>query len=981
MTLLSRNPVDFRTAGLRLLILCGLGGIGCSESEQSQVLRTLSLSDDISFVCRNLDRNEGARLEECPDRVDDGVSHELLALVNQTMTGEVAVLNFSTGRVVDVDPATPAPSFLPVGSSPVDVVTTPGGTASFVAVAEAGREGIYALPTSCVTKPEDGQPRRDLTLWPSCSLPTSPGSLQIVVQPPDSDGTVRASCTGGPAEQPAASGRSCPADLRTESAVAPAGRRLLAVTFPETGELGLLDAQSILDREPGSFEPCTIERRVQLEVRRPASGISQPLPPELISSECPENSVVVYPVDDSQAKPQPTEMTAGGGRLYIADRGAPVIHVIDVRDPCAPIEEPPLLPVSFEWPAETVTTRDLAVSPPTTTGEHFLYAIDDRDGSVMAFDLSPGARRTPLIHGAAQRLPLQPADRIAFGSPARAIAFVQRDVPLADDETGVALLSQHCDPAPDSDSAGTLYRTSSDYARGARPRKLRGLFGMVALANGRIAVIDIEDLDAPCRRPQQANPSAAPDAHGCRLDPDVEAFTDGNLPTVSSEASCNVVEPHQPRSAYFVLTSSHMGVHAPTLRSFPLLSLPEDSQPTSATDERLTQPKMLAVPPSETAGAAAIPSQVFVGTTLYETTDGAENVLAVDPAEAEHNSLILPVSEPRAYTVNETFRATYEGALAAERPSGRLLATDRWFVDPDTGFCNLGVQDERLAAEWAAELGVSKADREGFAKAYADYVQLSGDFDDEEPYWQSPAGRACDGGRGMAACEEKFGTAEDPSPARDLRIVEAYQDHLVVTPRARVSLDLVRCCFPSLSSYRLRASRQWIVAGSNLGFLHQISAGPDGRCVRDCNARKALFRGRALEISSTMDCPDDDTPCIGRADSEVDFACIVDRSSGEIVPGSGEVAEDCVFHGLHAHFAIYRGSSASARDMSFSWEVSGGFVPLTLNIATTTTGTSVLPQGLHYLGRTDVLVAVDAIAAGVELFDLNSLTILGQPFL
>ena len=133
-----------------VLVSC-IGGLACNESQPSQVLRALALSDDISLVCYDLERREGTRIDNCPDRVDDGVVHELLGLVTQTMTGEVTVLNFSSGQVVDVDPATPAPSFLPVGGSPVDIATTPGGTASFVAVAEAGRQGIYALPTSCAT--------------------------------------------------------------------------------------------------------------------------------------------------------------------------------------------------------------------------------------------------------------------------------------------------------------------------------------------------------------------------------------------------------------------------------------------------------------------------------------------------------------------------------------------------------------------------------------------------------------------------------------------------------------------------------------------------------------------------------------------------------------------------------------------------------------------------------------------------------------
>ena len=532
--------------------------------------------------------------------------------------------------------------------------------------------------------------------------------------------------------------------------------------------------------------------------------------------------------------------------------------------------------------------------------------------------------------------------------------------------------------------------------RGARPSKLRGVFGMVALANGQIAVVDIEDYDAPCRRPIAVNPEETENHQGCSRDPEIESFVaaDGTN-TVTDEVTCNVVQPHTARSRHFLLTSSRTGVHAPTLRTFPKLTTPDGVLPTGRDEEGQGHPLMLAVAPAEGQADEAV--RVFVGTTLHGIDERADRELVIDPEQAEHCSLTLPWVEPRSFASAESFGATFEGPIAAERNTGRVLLDDPWFVDDDAGFCSRGVQDMALAKEWAAELGVAADKRDYFAKWHADYVQLSADFDDEEPYWESTAGKSCGDGGGLAACEAEFGTADEPLPARDLLIVEAYQDHLVVEPRGVSSsahaarFELIRCCFPTLTSYVLRGGQQWIVSGSVSGFRHRVRVGPDDRCVADCSGRRSLFRGRALEISSSIQCPDEEgAPCgIGPAvpedseDSEdiEDLVCIVDRTSGPVIPGSEEMAAGCVFENLTARFVIYRGRSPSDRDMRFVWDVNGGFVPLTISTSTVSTGSSVLPQTLSYLQRSDTLVSVDAIAGGVMLFDLNTLKRVGQPYL
>src|SRR4051812_17940372 len=75
-------------------------------------------------------------------------SPHLYALVTQTFRGEVAVVDLPTiggDSVIDQAPAVPGPNSLPLGAQPIGIVPPPGGTASFVTVAEVGREGIFAI--------------------------------------------------------------------------------------------------------------------------------------------------------------------------------------------------------------------------------------------------------------------------------------------------------------------------------------------------------------------------------------------------------------------------------------------------------------------------------------------------------------------------------------------------------------------------------------------------------------------------------------------------------------------------------------------------------------------------------------------------------------------------------------------------------------------------------------------------------------------
>ncbi|HEY6078877.1 MAG TPA: hypothetical protein VIW29_08740, partial [Polyangiaceae bacterium] len=427
-----------RSMAARLLALAGLCLLsGCAETEVVRELRSLQGSEEAVFVCRDLN-GDGRPMTDCPDfdATDDADASKVLSiysLVSQTVTNEVAVINVTSGRVVDTEVSVPGYGFLRVGARPVAMVASPGGKSSFVATADVGHNGIFALPTRCLDAPKDGQEQRDLTSWPACRLSSTPGKMTVIVEPST------ATCDGSEVATADAARLAddsvCYASMEQEAAQGgPAGRRMLVVALPDQSELAVIDAQWLLNRPPGTFEDCHIEARIPLKVEVP-SGVAQTLPPDL-QTTCAEVPVPSAPIPGaSDARPAGFALTEE--RLYVADQAAPVIHVLDTQSGvCAMSELPSLLPMSLTEPWRVVTTRRVAASPLTPSGKRYVYAIDPEDqpgASVMAFDVSPDATDpTPIVRPGSPELPGEKPDRLAIGSSARDVSFVYRDLPYSD---------------------------------------------------------------------------------------------------------------------------------------------------------------------------------------------------------------------------------------------------------------------------------------------------------------------------------------------------------------------------------------------------------------------------------------------------------------------------------------------------------------------------------------------------------------------
>ncbi|MBK7586436.1 MAG: hypothetical protein IPI67_40385 [Myxococcales bacterium] len=1002
MSFLERPVVKFA-----LFVALASFSVNCTETPVSLPLRSLERSGEVSFVCADRE-GVGYDINSCPDFDSEVNPRHLFALVTQTLRGEVAVVDLSAGKVVDLDSSTPGFRFIPVGKNPIDIVSTPGGVASFVGVADVGKEGIFAIPTRCARPPA-----HDLVAWPACALPSAPGEMAIVIDPPapDNDGDsttpapVRASCDAAPSVDAATPGTAlaatradCAADLALEKS--PAGRRKLLVTLPEEGGFAVIDAQALLDREPGSFKPCDIERFIKLEPKL-GDDVVQKAPSDLQAPGCVPPEINYGPVPDTFIT-HPGGIEVSDGRLFVADRGAPVVHVVDVSDPCSPRQDPPLRPVSYENPNRIVTTSQVAVSPPTSKGQLFAYAIDEFDGSVMIFDVTPGtSNRTPIVRPGSPRLPFEPPDRIAFGAPARDVGFALRDVPIADPETGIATIGTSCDPDPTLavTAPAAKYRPNFDYTRGAAPRNLRGVFGFVMLSSGQVAVVDIEDYDAPCRRPITTNSSTIENFRGCLGDAEEPPFftldqTAEGKRTVSGELSCRVVEQHRARSGRMLVNAGDLGVNAPSLRGLPRLGAPEGGNlATDQSDEGRLHPKVLAVEfPKPTGGAQ--PVEVHVGTSLYKSASSSDanpqNALVLDPKLAERLSVGLVLSEPRAFGGDEELKLVYEGSFVPERKAGFPAFTGSGkpdvLKDADANFCGRGVQDMTYAESVGQKLGVPASELGAFARRHADLVQVTQSVPSEDSsYWKTGAGAACGGGTGKVAyftCREAFGPVDAPTELRDLRVVEAYFDRLVVEPknftdeadRDRV-IELFNCCLGggSALSYRVRAGNQWVLSGSGSGFRHHVVAEQGSlRCVEDCNPRRKPLDSRVFEVSAS-DCAapkEGPSACpIGRATS-ADVACVLDASA-QLAPG--KPGEACIFQSLTHRFAVYRGNEPSKRDMQFSWTVTGGFTPLVANLAAQSRAVS--PQSMVFVPQIGQFAVTDGASEGLVLVSLDSVSV------
>jgi hypothetical protein len=793
--------------------------------------------------------------------------NHLYAVVTQTTPGTLAAVDLTnTGSpgVVDEDNTTPGINFIPVGAQPTDVVVPPDGSMTFVTSAAPGKPAIYGIDNRHLLGTSTGNPPfppLTLTDLPACALPqpplaitteTLPGNkfaLVVMLGNAGNAGARIAVYDPGPllrgAGVPSASASPSTGDAgTTDAGVGDAGAVSVPGELPACTLIGntLLAGTSSL---PSSFQPGPdwadgvpyVDGGVDLEGQAPP-----PAPvPEGGTGTCSTppaadagNALSV--MSSTVATPAAMVLRTDNSKLYVADGALPVIHVIDVSDPTNPQEQAPLLATSVRNPSKTITVGPLAISPATRDYQRFLYAVDETEGTVMVYDVTDpvSSPHVPLQRPHAELNPFVEPDRLAFAAPVAAVTFVEHDW-LLPSMVATGGYPEHyysgilCNPNPYAHPSLTDFLAKGAYYRADQassiqnsgvvedfPSRLRGVFGFVTLSNGGIIPIDVDDWDAPCRRPDPMsnaqmlndpttggkNPPTYTDTGGLLWGQtgvlDVPQVSGGSTDlgeydvplayqnsisesaAVTEEAFFPVSAPHRIRSGFLLEQDPNGSNNMPHVLVIPQL-FDQNGSPVqvggTATSAPLIQPTQL-------------PPGFFDPSLLTNPAEPDPNSRTPNSSTSGTGSSAVPgirvsYDDPTAH-INQSWTVTFEGPLFS--PVGPInldttdgyhtLTIDNGVFDSEAGpapanglgtpgFCAMGIEDWTIGTARASAAGLAAS-----AAWTADYVEIADNLlaqDDsywgerDNDCWQGAGSGLQDGASNVAdarysACSSEFGS-------------------------------------------------------------------------------------------------------------------------------------------------------------------------------------------------------------------------------
>ena len=533
------------------------------------------------------------------------------------------------------------------------------------------------------------------------------------------------------------------------------------------------------------------------------------------------------------------------------------------------------------------------------------------------------------------------------GVPARGVTFVTVDPPTANpfrDATGAlkqtaVVPAARCRawdrikreaspgvaallPHPDGPEFEGVAQTAADARRDAGefwrgdvsldPTNLRGTFAFVALQNGFVVIVDIDDYDGTCRGPRTTD-DRQPDGRFIFGYPNEKAVAMGNSAT--GEYFPRVVARHRPRSRYFLDANAIPAVSAVTLARF---GSAISNDPATETGKERPHFTPLSVPTggSTIATAFALPS--------------ADN----------------------PYTLsNEVWTITYEGPLPGYGGNyGDIVSdgTNLTLIDNAGAFCLRGVEDVQTT---------EPVDR---PEAH-DSIQLVEDT--------CPDGVCFDGNKTVDECHTIFGDGTElpMKKARTLYIAKTFNEKLTLAPwhwtTNRDAMGVVsdvlregydsanlRSCFgigaptAPLHRYLVRSSESWVVFGSTAGYIHRRKIDPSSaeRACTEDTARPKIYEGRVRKQLAPLAVP---------ASSYTD-AGIPDRCDQFVNPAW--------------RFAIRAGTKPSQQDMQFSYSSRFNWTPFTLTAGT-------LPQSIDSVKAPgwNMIAVVDAVDNGLSMFSVQ----------
>ena len=657
--------------------------------------------------------------------------------------------------------------------------------------------------------------------------------------------------------------------------------------------------------------------------------------------------------------------------------------------------------------------------------------------------------RTPLTRPHPETNPFQSPDRISFSSPVATLGFARNEWPLTYDttSTAAALTGLLCNPNPNAGSAisgdagavadpGVFYRSNSAISIGPpnitgvvgpSPFRLRGIFGFATLTTGAMVAIDVDDWDAPCRRPDPIGtypttpdggapfdlPSAITPAEPLQtsatdLDPYHAAQTAETIAAnsysspVTLEGFFPVSAPHRTRSNQYLRNDPSLGNHLPRIDVLPQLFVNDAIQSASATN-------------------TTVPILLPTGRgNLYDPNE------IVTAGDVSPNPVTAPLAVPNVrfsfespeVHLDQDWTVTYEGKGPDTHGLAASISTTDGYntvtLTTDQGlFCRRGIEDFALGQGKASAIAGALAAQgirapSGLDRRISDYVQLNEDIlDNNDPYWNQADVNGCwsytdpssgavttfgDASSRYNACATTFGDGEDVNPEmsvqRDFPILQAYQDHLVIgrygypggqspdpstrqivgkDPSNASFLKLMQCCFHNQVQFNVRTGGEWVSQGSSNGFLHHVTESPTGQCVLSCNARDALLNSRAPAVSQV---------------SVAGNAIIAALLNPALTPVTRNLA--IAMRNPMFSFYIVNGYDAAfndvipIRDSQWRYTSRGQFQPLFVNLASGSTAVS--PQSMRFIDSLGQMAIIDGASQGLMLVDLDVLSLSHSPY-
>ncbi len=982
-----------------ILLMTAASGSACSQTPVVVPLRSMERPRDVDFICLAETGHgtwKGVSLEKCAATFDAKPANEgsfrLHAVVSQVSRGEVAVVDL--GRVptdaatlTKADPRIPGYSFIPVGATPTDVVADPMGGAVFVS---SGRDPrIDVLPSEILRGPIDTRASSgDPPPWPHLDFDRAtegiPSAMAIVRE---------------------------------------GDQRRLYVTLPEatpSAKIAVFD----LGKDPNDPATATVPARVgdiplgapapaPLVVKQPVCGPNGELAPWWAAYDKCVGATTVMPGGEVTPDTTTTDfhlagVAVAGGRMFVADDHAPVIHVYDVKggagleirriaigSATSRLAVSPVVPdevtiqnsaaidvcIANNWLGDGLNHSDNALIKDRLGGRcrahRYLYAIDLVDseggnGSIAIVDLPvtfalddqnqiklkdgtnpedfvPAEERididgAELVAPMACDAPSFPARRLPIGPfglhgnnvvPARSVAFIEIDPPKTADKKYRAVRCRPFESHPldgarefegvDPTEADDRKVIGKAWSEGAGPRRLRGVYAWVALANGALVVVDIDDYDSTCRGPKADDAQRAAQQQFLYPGEKVTGLSNtddkGNVvSTATDEYYSHVVQRHHPRSTRLFDDNLVPAVTGVTFSRFDNVI---SNDPTNETGR--TYPHFAAL--GERAG------------------------------EALRAPLVLAAPDNPYAISSENWAVTYEGqlpgftgAFGELNEAGGVLA----LKDPAAGFCRKGVESNGAVEQH-------------------DIVQLVDEMCQFDSCTQAQ----------LDDCNAYFGdTAQTPlRRGRSLLIEKATDDRLVIANKhwnrdqqlvdGPPELAKIKQCFGNgLLKYTIRSTGSWVVVGSTTGYLHRQIVDPtstDKACITD-TSKPRILNGRAFE----------QPPLTGDK---------LTKSRTPIEDKENIISDDCLrFINPSWKFAIRTGAlckessgilncsaNPSQQDMRFTFGGRFSWQPLSLAAGSLTASMrpiSAYWDGVEHLGW-NMIAVVDAVDRGLLIFPAN----------